>query len=94
MPASETVGSLSAWKANDHVSLGAEKVLFGMDEENVPLSLYVIVSALADAEQRAMRGNNHFMLVFTQTVYLRQKIVVKYQYRSKSTGQRLAPLQF
>ena len=45
MPTSETVGSLSAWKANAHVSLGAENVLFGINAENVPLSLYEIVSA-------------------------------------------------
>jgi len=42
---SSNVGLVSAWKANAHVSLGAVNALLGVDEVNVPLSLYEIVLA-------------------------------------------------
>ena len=64
MPNSETAGLLSAWKENAQVSLGAENVLLGTDDENVPLSLYEMMLALADTEQRAKTGNNSFTLFF------------------------------
>jgi len=45
MPVSLTTGLMSAWKENAHVSFGPEKPneSLGVDAENVPLSLYVII---------------------------------------------------
>src|ERR1700690_1392882 len=66
MPTSETAGLLSAWKENAQVSLGAENVLLGTDDENLPLSLYEIMSAQAGTQQRAKTGSNSFTILFIE----------------------------